>query len=58
MIAFVQSVWTLIAFVLFVGIVIWAYSRARKAEFDQAANSVLEDEQRVAGDDAAERKAR
>ncbi|MGB5397214.1 MAG: cbb3-type cytochrome c oxidase subunit 3 [Gammaproteobacteria bacterium] len=44
MIAYVQSVWTVIAFVLFVGIVIWAFSRGRKEDFDKAAKSVLEDD--------------
>lgn len=44
MIAFVQSVWTVIAFVLFVGIVIWAFSRGRKKDFDAAAKSILDDD--------------
>ena len=44
MISFVQSVWTVVAFVLFVGIVIWAFSRNRKEDFDKAAHSVLEED--------------
>ena len=34
----IQSVWTLVVLVLFVGIVIWAWSGKRKQEFDEAAN--------------------
>jgi cytochrome c oxidase cbb3-type subunit 4 len=34
----VQSIWTVVVMVLFVGIVIWAWSGKRKARFDEAAN--------------------
>jgi cytochrome c oxidase cbb3-type subunit IV len=34
-----HSLMTLITFITFVGIVIWAWSRKRKAEFDEAANA-------------------
>jgi len=34
----IQSVWTLVVLVLFVGIVIWAWSGKRKNDFDEAAN--------------------
>jgi cytochrome c oxidase cbb3-type subunit 4 len=34
----IQSVWTLVVLVLFVGIVIWAWSSKRKKDFDEAAN--------------------
>jgi cytochrome c oxidase cbb3-type subunit 4 len=34
----IQSVWTLVVLVLFVGIVIWAWSGKRKQAFDEAAN--------------------
>jgi cytochrome c oxidase cbb3-type subunit 4 len=37
-VSIVQSVWTLVVLVLFVGIVIWAWSGKRKQEFDEAAN--------------------
>ena len=33
-----QSIWTVVVLVLFVGIVIWAWSGKRKQEFDEAAN--------------------
>ena len=34
----IQSVWTVVVLVLFVGIVIWAWSGKRKQDFDEAAN--------------------
>ena len=34
----VQSIWTLVVTVLFVGIVLWAWSGKRKKDFDEAAN--------------------
>jgi cytochrome c oxidase cbb3-type subunit 4 len=42
--SFVQSVWTVIAFVFFVGVVFWAWSGARKQDFEQAARMPLEDD--------------
>ena len=34
----IQSIWTVVVMVLFVGIVIWAWSGKRKQRFDEAAN--------------------
>jgi cytochrome c oxidase cbb3-type subunit 4 len=34
----------LLILTLFIIIVIWSYSKKRKAQFDQAANSILEDD--------------
>jgi cytochrome c oxidase cbb3-type subunit 4 len=34
----IQVIWTVVVLVLFVGIVIWAWSGKRKQEFDEAAN--------------------
>ena len=42
-VAFVQSVWTVIAMVVFIGIVIWAYSKRRKTDFDQAGRIAMDD---------------
>ena len=36
---FLSSVMTVVSFVTFIGIVFWAYSRKRKAAFDEAANA-------------------
>jgi len=33
-----QSIWTVVVLVLFVGIVIWAWSGKRKQDFEEAAN--------------------
>ena len=34
-----HSIMTLITFITFVGVVVWAWSRKRKHEFDEAANA-------------------
>ena len=36
-ITLIQIIWTVFAFVFFIAIVIWAYSGARKKDFDAAA---------------------
>lgn len=40
----VHSIWTVILFVIFIGIVFWAYSNKRKKDFDEAANLALDEE--------------
>ena len=40
-----QGVITLVLMIIFIGIVLWAYSAKRKKSFDEAANLVLADEQ-------------
>ena len=35
---FIQSIWTIVVMVVFVGIVIWAWSGKRKQRFEDAAN--------------------
>ena len=37
-ITLLQSIWTIVVLVLFIGIVVWAWSGKRKARFDEAAN--------------------
>lgn len=39
-----HSILTVILFVGFVGLVIWAYGKGRKKDFDEAANLVFDDE--------------
>jgi cytochrome c oxidase cbb3-type subunit 4 len=39
-----RSIITVLSFVLFIGIVWWAYSDRRKATYDAAAKSVLDDD--------------
>lgn len=42
-----QIVWTVIAFVFFIGVVIWAWSGRRKKDFDKAARMALDDDKSV-----------
>jgi cytochrome c oxidase cbb3-type subunit 4 len=39
-----HSIWTLVLFLGFIGVVFWAYSGKRKAQFDEAARLALEDD--------------
>ena len=41
-----RSIVTVLSFATFIGIVFWAYSGRRKAAFDQAARSVLDEDDR------------
>ena len=43
----IHSVWTVLLFVLFIGIIVWAWSAKRKSRFDEAARLPLEDEDAV-----------
>ena len=43
--ALVHSIWTVIVFVIFLGIIVWAYSGKRKKDFDEAANLALDDDE-------------
>ena len=40
----IHIVWTVLLFVLFVGIVVWAWSGKRKKSFDRAARMPLDEE--------------
>ena len=42
--ATIHSIFTVILFVAFVAFVIWAYSKKRKSDFEEAANLVFDDE--------------
>jgi cytochrome c oxidase cbb3-type subunit IV len=42
-----RSIVTLVSFVAFLGIVAWAYSRGRKADFEEAAQLVFDDEDAI-----------
>ncbi|MBE1274429.1 cbb3-type cytochrome oxidase subunit 3 [Enterovibrio baiacu] len=41
-----HSIWTLVIFVCFIVIALWAYSGRRKKDFDEAANLVFADEEK------------
>ena len=40
----IHSIWTVMLFILFIGIIVWAWSAKRKKSFEQAARMPLEDE--------------
>lgn len=44
MFASIHAWWTVLLLIVFVGIVIWAYSGARKKDFDEAARLPLDDD--------------
>ena len=46
-----RAVLTVAMVLVFLGIVMWAYSSRRKKEFDEAARSVLEDDATAAADE-------
>ncbi|MGB5439244.1 MAG: cbb3-type cytochrome c oxidase subunit 3 [Gammaproteobacteria bacterium] len=48
--ALIQSVWTIVVMVLFVGIVIWAWSGKRKQRFDEAANIPFDEDDELPKD--------
>lgn len=39
-----HSLWTIAVLAIFIGIIIWAFSKGRKTAFDEAANLPLEDD--------------
>ncbi|MFD2176633.1 cbb3-type cytochrome oxidase subunit 3 [Veronia pacifica] len=43
--AMFNAIWTLVLFIMFVGIVLWAYSSSRKKDFEEAANLPFADEE-------------
>lgn len=40
----IHEIWTVVVLVLFVGIVLWAWSSKRKQRFDEAANIPFDDD--------------
>jgi len=54
--AMFHSWWTVLLLILFIGIVIWAFSSRRKKSFDLAARMPLEDEDSGPGLSGGERK--
>lgn len=56
-ISLIQSIWTVVVLVLFVGIVIWAWSGKQKERFDEAANiPFADDDDMVPADKISEEK--
>ena len=46
-----QTIWTVIAFAIFVGIVIWAWGSGRKADFDKAARMAMDDDKPISNNE-------
>lgn len=46
-VSFLLSLWTVIAFVIFVGVTIWAWSGGRKNDFEKAARMAMDDDKPV-----------
>ncbi|GAL25542.1 cbb3-type cytochrome oxidase subunit 3 [Vibrio maritimus] len=42
----IHSIWTIVLFVSFFGVVWWAFGKSRKARFEEDANLVFADEQK------------
>ncbi|MGF1686811.1 CcoQ/FixQ family Cbb3-type cytochrome c oxidase assembly chaperone [Photobacterium japonica] len=40
----IHSIWTVVLFSSFIGIVVWAYSKRQTSRFEEAANLVFADE--------------
>ena len=40
----IHAIWTVVLFIVFIGIVLWAYSGRRKKDFDEAARLALDDD--------------
>lgn len=41
----IHSIWTVLVLILFVGIIVWAYSGSRRAAFEEAARIPLTDDE-------------
>lgn len=52
----VQIIWTVVAFVIFVGIVIWAWSSSRKDEFEKAARMAMDDDKPISDNEPSDDK--
>ena len=48
-----RGIFTIVMFVIFIGICVWAWSSRRNADFDEAAQLPLDDEPHGAGDGPA-----
>lgn len=52
----IHSIWTIVLFVCFIGVVWWAYGKKRKARFDEAANLIFTDEEPASSQKQGETK--
>lgn len=49
--AMFHSFWTVGALIIFVGIIIWAFSKGRRDDFDEASRLPLEDDRPISKND-------
>ncbi|MBY6196714.1 cbb3-type cytochrome oxidase subunit 3 [Vibrio hangzhouensis] len=47
----IHSIWTIVLFASFIGIVWWAFGKSRKARFEEDANLVFADEQKPSSEE-------
>ncbi len=52
----ILSIWTIVVTVLFIGIVLWAWSDKRKQSFDEAANIPFDEDERLSADTISKEK--
>ena len=52
----IQSIWTIVVLIVFIGIVVWAWSGKRKARFDEAANIPFTEDDMTSVDRSTEEK--
>jgi cbb3-type cytochrome oxidase subunit 3 len=52
----IDIIWTVVVMILFIGIVIWAYSGKRRKAFDEAARIPLEDDDLPTAEDSSKEK--
>ncbi len=46
-IAIFQSIWTFVVMLAFFGVIAWAYDKKRKSTFNDAANSLIDDDDSI-----------
>ncbi|MEM7020546.1 MAG: cbb3-type cytochrome c oxidase subunit 3 [Pseudomonadota bacterium] len=47
LISILQSIWTVLAMLIFIGVTMWAYSRSRQTSLEALGKSVLDDDDSV-----------
>ena len=52
----IQSIWSIVVFVTFIGIVFWAFSSKRKSDFDEAARLPFDEDELADDKKKSERK--
>ncbi|OBT12185.1 cytochrome-c oxidase [Vibrio sp. UCD-FRSSP16_10] len=55
-ISIIHSIWTIVLFVCFAGVVWWAFGKSRKTRFEEDANMIFADEPSSSKDQQGEPK--